>query len=133
MRKGAKPAPISAAQLAPFLVMSFSFAISTAIVTAAALMILLRLIVYNTKIGTAMRAVSYDHRSLMMALAYGHRQRIVLSRLAGATFGYRELTVERLNGTAPGCASSMNYTRSFQTGSTLRGPFWNPLSQLNPL
>jgi phenylacetate-CoA ligase len=35
----------------------------------------------------------------MMALAHGHRQRVVLSRLAGKTFGYRELTVERLNGT----------------------------------
>jgi branched-chain amino acid transport system permease protein len=33
------------------------------IVTAFVLMILLRLVVYNTKIGTAMRAVSYNHRA----------------------------------------------------------------------
>ncbi|HWR82248.1 MAG TPA: branched-chain amino acid ABC transporter permease [Candidatus Deferrimicrobium sp.] len=33
------------------------------IVTALLLMLLLRVIVYNTKIGTAMRAVSYDHRA----------------------------------------------------------------------
>jgi branched-chain amino acid transport system permease protein len=33
------------------------------IVTAFALMVLLRFIVYNTKIGTAMRAVSYNHRA----------------------------------------------------------------------
>ena len=33
------------------------------IVTALVLMLLLRFIVYNTKIGTAMRAVSYNHRA----------------------------------------------------------------------
>jgi branched-chain amino acid transport system permease protein len=33
------------------------------IVTAFALMLLLRFIVYNTKMGTAMRAVSYNHRA----------------------------------------------------------------------
>ncbi|MCX6827781.1 MAG: branched-chain amino acid ABC transporter permease [candidate division Zixibacteria bacterium] len=33
------------------------------IVTALALMLLLRLIVFKTKLGTAMRAVSYDHRA----------------------------------------------------------------------
>jgi branched-chain amino acid transport system permease protein len=33
------------------------------IVTAFALMLLLRFVVYNTKIGTAMRAVSYNHRA----------------------------------------------------------------------
>jgi len=33
------------------------------IVTALVLMILLRLVVYNTKMGTAMRAVSYNHRA----------------------------------------------------------------------
>ena len=33
------------------------------IVTALALMLLLRFIVFNTKIGTAMRAVSYNHRA----------------------------------------------------------------------
>jgi branched-chain amino acid transport system permease protein len=35
----------------------------TVIVTAFALMLLLRFVVYNTKIGTAMRAVSYNHRA----------------------------------------------------------------------
>jgi len=33
------------------------------IVTALALMLLLRFVVYNTRIGTAMRAVSYNHRA----------------------------------------------------------------------
>jgi len=33
------------------------------IVTALVLMILLRIVIYNTRIGTAMRAVSYDHRA----------------------------------------------------------------------
>jgi branched-chain amino acid transport system permease protein len=33
------------------------------IVTALALMLLLRLIIFKTKLGTAMRAVSYDHRA----------------------------------------------------------------------
>lgn len=45
------------------------------------------------------KSVSYDHRSLMMALAHGHRQRVVLSHLTRKTFSYRELTVGRLNGT----------------------------------
>jgi phenylacetate-CoA ligase len=45
------------------------------------------------------KPVYYDHAALMLALASGHRQRIVLARFVGKTLGYREMSVGRLDGT----------------------------------
>jgi phenylacetate-coenzyme A ligase PaaK-like adenylate-forming protein len=41
----------------------------------------------------------YDHAALMHVLAHGHRIRVVLARFVGRMFGYREMTIERLDGT----------------------------------
>lgn len=45
------------------------------------------------------KPVYYDPTALMLALAHGHRQRVVLARFVGSTLGYREMTIERLDGT----------------------------------
>jgi phenylacetate-CoA ligase len=45
------------------------------------------------------KPVYYDHAALMLALAHGHRQRVVLARFVGKTLGYREMNIERLDGT----------------------------------
>jgi phenylacetate-CoA ligase len=48
----------------------------------------------------SIKPVYHDYQSLMLALAHGHRQRVVLARYVGRTFGYREMTINRLDGTA---------------------------------
>jgi phenylacetate-CoA ligase len=45
------------------------------------------------------KPVYHDPVAVMLALAYGHRQRVVLSRFVGKTLGYREMTIQRLDGT----------------------------------
>jgi phenylacetate-CoA ligase len=47
--------------------------------------------------GTSGRAKSiyYDHASLFLALAHGHRQRVALTPFVGRTVGYRELNAIR--------------------------------------
>lgn len=50
--------------------------------------------------GTSGRAKSlyYDSAALFLALAHGHRQRIVLAQFVGRQFGYRELSAVRAEG-----------------------------------
>lgn len=50
--------------------------------------------------GTAGRAkyIHYDPTALFLALAHGHRQRIVLAQFVGRQFGYRELSAVRSEG-----------------------------------
>ncbi|MCL4487839.1 MAG: hypothetical protein M1570_06875 [Chloroflexi bacterium] len=45
------------------------------------------------------KPVRYDDDALLLALAHGHRQRVVIARFVGRTLGYREMTIERLDGT----------------------------------
>lgn len=45
------------------------------------------------------KPVYYDHAALMLALASGHRQRVVLGHFVGKTLAYREMSVGRLDGT----------------------------------
>lgn len=47
--------------------------------------------------GTSGRAkyIHYDASALFLTLAHGHRQRVVLARCVGRTFGYREMSVTR--------------------------------------
>jgi phenylacetate-CoA ligase len=42
-----------------------------------------------------LRVIHYDPRALFLALAHGHRQRVVFRRFVGRTFGYREMNVGR--------------------------------------
>ena len=46
------------------------------------------------------KRIAYDHAALFIALAHGHRQRIVLGRILGKTFGYREMDVVRSAGSS---------------------------------
>lgn len=41
------------------------------------------------------RKISYDPAALFLALAHGHRQRLVLAQFVGRTFGYREMVLNR--------------------------------------
>lgn len=41
------------------------------------------------------KVVHYDHAALFMALAHGHRQRVVLGHFVGRRFGYREMLAAR--------------------------------------
>jgi phenylacetate-CoA ligase len=52
--------------------------------------------------GTSGRSkqIRHDARSLFLALAQGHRQRIVLSQYTGRLFGYREMSAARGSGVA---------------------------------
>jgi phenylacetate-CoA ligase len=43
------------------------------------------------------KRIYHDPASLFLALAHGHRQRVVLAHFVGRTFGYREVTAERPN------------------------------------
>ena len=41
------------------------------------------------------KKLHYDPGALFLALAHGHRQRIVLAQFVGRTFGYREMNISR--------------------------------------
>ncbi|MGH8008124.1 MAG: phenylacetate--CoA ligase family protein, partial [Candidatus Binatia bacterium] len=41
------------------------------------------------------RTIHYDPAALFLALAHGHRQRLVLAQFVGRTFGYREMVLNR--------------------------------------
>ena len=42
--------------------------------------------------------IAYDPEAALLALAHGHRQRMVCSRFVGGRFGYREMQVDREGG-----------------------------------
>ncbi len=43
------------------------------------------------------KTIYYDPAAIFLCLAHGHRQRRILARFVGRTFGYREMTVFRAN------------------------------------
>jgi phenylacetate-CoA ligase len=46
------------------------------------------------------KRIEYDPAALFIALAHGHRQRLVLARFLGRTFGYREMDAVRSAGSS---------------------------------
>jgi len=78
--------------------------------------------------GTSGRAKSiyYDPTALFLALAHGHRQRIVLAKFVGRTFGYRELNAVRSG------SVSVQLRNFYESHSRVPGPIDFKRNRLSP-